>query len=248
MPTSTRIVLTREKGRNQSWAKRLVAAGVPVIELPLLRFEVLSVPEAMQTTRFDWILFTSPQGVKAFVAAGLSPGDIGTGKRPGPKFAALGGGTSTALADAGLPDGLDIRSRDGTTFAKAFAKRISPPANVLLPGPETCLPEPRRSLEEAGFTVTEVPLYRTVPVPPTELPPVDFAPGDTLFFCSPSAVRAFTEAWHDRPPCVGIGETTARVARDAGFPTVVARASDLEAMVLAAGLDPISPAVAPKRA
>ena len=66
----------------------------------------------------------------------------------------------------------------------------------------------------------------------------DLRAGDIVFFCSPSAVRAFAGAWTERPRCVAIGETTARAAREAGFATAVAATPDLEAMVLAAGLDP----------
>ena len=63
-----------------------------------------------------------------------------------------------------------------------------------------------------------------------------------MFFASPSAVRAFVGAYAERPECVAIGETTARAALEAGFPAAVAATPDLEAMVLAAGLDPLETA------
>jgi uroporphyrinogen-III synthase len=52
-------------------------------------------------------------------------------------------------------------------------------------------------------------------------------------------VRAFTDAWAERPRCVTIGATTADAARPAGFETAVAVTPDLSAMVRAAGLDPL---------
>ncbi len=87
--------------------------------------------------------------------------------------------------------------------------------------------------------MTELALYETEAVPPADLPAAAPAADDIVFFASPSAVRAFAGAWTVRPDCVSIGETTARAAREAGFPTTVAASPDLEAMVLAAGLDPI---------
>jgi uroporphyrinogen III methyltransferase/synthase len=231
MAAGQRIILTRQRDRNTEWAARLRAAGHAVVELPLIRYEALPVPGDLDPGSFDWILFTSPQGVKAFVEAGLQ----GTQA----KIAALGTGTSVALSEAGLEDELGLRTVDGAEFAREFLKAVSGPGRVLLPGPNRRLKDPRATLEAAGFTVRELPLYETVAVPPDELPDMEFAPGDIVFFCSPSTVRAFTAARDERPRCVTIGETTARPARDAGFETAVAVTPDLSAMVLAAGLDPL---------
>jgi uroporphyrinogen-III synthase len=231
-----RIILTRQRDRNKAWAARLEAAGYAVVEVPLIKYESLPVPGDLGT--FDWILFTSPQGVKAFVATGIDPGDAQMG--------ALGAGTADALTKAGLRDDLGARTLDGAEFAQAFLAKVTGGGKVLLPGPNRRLTEPRASLTTAGFEVTELPLYETCSVPVEELPAVEFAPGDIVFFCSPSTVRAFTEAWNERPRCVAIGETTAQASRPAGFETVVAATPDLSAMVLAAGLDPLPEPVTPE--
>ena len=55
----------------------------------------------------------------------------------------------------------------------------------------------------------------------------------------PEWVRAFVAAWDERPACVAIGETTASFARQEGFKPLVADTPDLEAMIRAAGLDPL---------
>lgn len=226
---SRRVVLTRQAEANRPWAQRLRQVGHGVLELPLLRFETLAAPT--EPVEADWILFTSPQGVKAFVAAGLSPGQA--------RLTALGTGTSAALADAGLKDDLDLATRDGAELAAAFTARVDAPGRIVLPGPRRRLTDPRAALEAAGFTVAELPLYETVAVPPDDLPAAPFSGGDVVFFCSPSTVRAFTGAWDVRPDCVAIGETTAPALRDAGFAPAVADEPNLEAMVRAAGLAPI---------
>jgi len=238
MTAKHRIILTRENERNQAWATRLAAAGHDVVELPLIRYESLPLPASLDIGVFDWILFTSPQGVKAFAATGLSTGSA--------RIGALGAGTAAALGAAGLRDDLGARTADGAEFAQAFLAEVSGPGRVLLPGPIRRLVEPKASLSTAGFEVTELPLYKTRPVTADELPPADFAPGDIVFFCSPSTVRAFTGAWSERPPCVAIGETTAQATRSAGFETAVAATPDLSAMVLAAGLDPLPEPVSPE--
>lgn len=223
-----RIVLTRQKDQNRPWVKQLEAAGAPVLDLPLLSFEPLPLETKAKEVKPDWILFTSPRGVLAFVAAGLSC--------EGCQIGALGAGTSATLKEQGLGDDLGFAGRDGTELAAAFVREVSAPASVLLPGPARRMPDPRATLEAAGFQVQELPLYRTVPVQPKG----SLQPDDIIFFCSPSAVRAFVAAFEERPLCVAIGETTAPVCRELGFETRVAENPDLQSMVRAAGVGPIT--------
>jgi uroporphyrinogen-III synthase len=232
MISSARIVLTRQQESNQAWADQLASAGRPVLELPLLRFEPLPAPDGFSPDAYEWILFTSPQGVRAFAAAGFSPGQA--------RIATLGAGTRAVLAEHGWNDDLGADCLDGTELAATFSDQIQPPGRVLLPGPERRMADPRQSLETAGFSVTELPLYSTRPLEPGSLPVAPFATGDIVFFCSPSTVRAFISTWDERLPCVAIGETTAAVTREHGFPTQVAATPDLNAMIRAAGLDPLS--------
>ncbi len=229
MGAARRIVLTRTAEQCRPWRAALEAAGHEVLELPLLRFVGLPVPDPAPAA--DVILFTSPQGVRSFFDAGLRPGRARTG--------VLGDGTAAALAACGGADDLGLRAADGAELARRFLASYPEPCRVLLPGPAKRLTEPRASLEAAGFTVAELPLYRTEAVPPAELPDAPLRADDLIFFASPSAVRACAAAWGATAPCVAIGGTTAAAAREAGFDTLVADEPTLEAMVLAAGLDPI---------
>ena len=230
MVRPNRIVLTRERERCREWRDRLQGVDAELLELPLLRFEPLAPDPTAAAAAYDWILFTSPQGVRAFAEAGLAPG--------GARVGALGAGTAAALAEHGLPDDLGVRAEDGAALAQAFTQRVRVACAVLLPGPARRLAEPRRTLEAAGHRVVELPLYRTTAVPPAELPAAPFAPGDVVFFASPSAVRIFADVWRERPACVTIGATTSDAAREAGFDPVAADSPDPEAMARACGLDP----------
>jgi uroporphyrinogen-III synthase len=238
MATSPGIVLTRERERNRPWAERLRAAGHAVREMPLLRFTPLDPPGDYDVADFDWIMFTSPQGVRAFHGAGLRPGMA--------RIVTLGPGTAAALDEFGWTDALGLRCRDGVELAQAFLATVAGPARVLLPGPARRGSEPRASLMTAGFEVRELPLYVTAPVPAADLPENPCGPDEIVFFCSPSTVKAFAGRWDARPRCVAIGRPTAETATLAGFPVAVADRPDLESMVRAAGLDPLPVTATPE--
>ena len=237
MTDGVRIILTREKDRNRDWAGQLQAAGLPFLELPLVRFESLPVPDDFRADGFDWICFTSPQGVKAFAAAELQVGKA--------QMASLGAGTARALAEHGFRDKLGIEAPDGAAFALAFLARMNAPGRMIMPGPERRLEEPAATFRAAGWDVVELPLYKTSTVPADELPDEPFTPADNVFFCSPSAVRAFAAAWDQRPRCTAIGQTTADALKKTGFSPAVAAVPDLNSMIQAAGLDtqvqPVNP-------
>ena len=121
------------------------------------------------------------------MAAGFAPGSA--------RLGTLGTGTAAVLAEVGLQDDLKVKTATGAELAQAFVARVPGPGRVLLPGAAKRLGEPKASLTAAGFEVTELALYETCPLTPEELPAADFAPGDIVFFCSPSTVRAFVGAW-----------------------------------------------------
>lgn len=220
--------MTRERDRNRLWADQLQAAGLAFSLLPLVRYAPLPLPASREFTTFAWILFTSPQAVNAFTA--LRP-EIGAAQ-----IAVLGHGTAAAVKEAGWPVALNAGALDGAAFVQQFLTTAGKPCSVLLPGPKRRLSEPRASLDAAGYHVRELPLYETLPVAPETISAAELRPTDVVFFCSPSAVRAFAGARDDRPQCVVIGNTTAIACRDAGFDPAVADSPDLEAMVRAAGL------------
>ncbi|MCP4573904.1 MAG: uroporphyrinogen-III synthase [bacterium] len=231
MSDSVRIVLTRQSESNAPWLARLRDAGHEVLDLPLLRFVPVAPDPALDPATFDWLVFTSPQGARAFAAAELSPGEA--------RLAALGSGTAAALVEAGVGEALDCGARDGAELAQFFAEQAEAPARVLLPGAKRRLVEPRTGLEAAGFTVAELPLYETRAAARDGLPEAPFTSDDFVFLCSPSVVKVFAAVWDERPRCVAIGNTTAYAAREAGFTPRVAGAPNLESMVQSAGLDPL---------
>ena len=228
MSAGRRVVLTREAQGNAPWLARLGELGLPVLDLPLLTYETLAPPAP--PGQWDWALLTSPQAARALAVWGRLPSGV--------RLGTLGAGTRAALEAAGLRDELGCEAADGAALSRAFMASVMAPCRVLLPGAVSRLAEPGRTLRAAGYEVLEVSLYRTSAVPPEQLPVAPVKAGDVIFFCSPTAVRAFAAAWKERPDCVAIGATTAAVAREAGFAPEVAVTPDLEAMLRAAGLEP----------
>lgn len=233
MSSYKRVIITREAERTRPWADSLRQKGIPVLEMPLLRFVPLEIEPSLLKQEFDWILLTSPQGVEAFLAAGFQVGSA--------RLGTLGPGTAQALKDAGCQDNLGISAKDGKELATAFVALAPEGSRVLLPGSKRRGPDVEDILTEAGYQVTAAPLYDTVAISPDKLPDVPFAEGDVVFFCSPSTVRAFCEKWDARPEGVAIGEITAAVMRQEDFATRVAEFPNLEAMIQAAGLDYLEP-------
>lgn len=238
MNGSRRIILTREARQNKPWALQLRNQGHHVLELPMLRFELLPCDPQIATADYQWILFTSIQGVRAFMERELDPGQAVIG--------ALGDGTARALADAGLADTLHVQGKDGAEMAENFVSRISPPGSILLPGAKLRLSDPRIILAKAGFSVTELPLYQTIPVAAESAAGDIFTADDVVFFCSPSAVHAFSNLYPMQVSCVAIGETTAAACRSTGLKPTVSQAPTFEAMIQAAGLDSSCPPVQPE--
>ena len=223
-----RIILTREEQSNEAWADRLAQASLPHACLPLVQYGALPVPDDRDFSGYGWIMFTSPQGVRAF--ADLHP-QLGAAR-----CAVLGHGTAKALTQAGWNVNFNAGALDGVALAAQFIAAAGEPCAVLLPGPKRRLTEPRAALENAGYTVQELPLYETLPVAADVIAKGDLEPEDVIFFCSPSAVRAFAGARDEKPQCVAIGQTTAEACRALGFLPLVAGTPDLDAMVLAAGI------------
>ncbi len=229
--TARRVILTRAANQNGGWALQLAVSGIDLLELPLIRYTQLEA--SIDLLAFDWIIFTSPQGVRAFYAAGYTAAGLDAS---GVAVGLLAAGTASALAKAGGYDDLGVRVKDGAELATAFCAQVLPPASILLPGAAEPLAEPAHTLRANGFDVSEVAFYRTEPVASEVLPKNPFHAGDIVFFASPSAVDSFTKTYTARPDAAAIGETTAATARAAGFRPVVAKRPDLAALCAAAGL------------
>ena len=231
--TERRVALVKSAGRADAFAVALRAAGfVPVLVSPHQR-EALPDAEArlraaLETARSGggavWVAVTSAQAVPALAAL---PRELG-----GVRFAAVGGGTATALHTAGL-DAVVVGDAGGAALAREMvAAGVAVGDVVVHPCNEDARPELAEVLAQTGVQVTVVPVYRMIRDTVGERA----AAGTfrAVVVASPRLAERAAELFPGRPPAVAIGRTTAAALRDLGWPPAAVAASASPADVAAA--------------
>lgn len=205
-----RVVVTRARDQAGPLVERLEALGLEVVECPLIEIEPLDEPRAVDTSGYDWVIVTSPNGADLF--ARRRAGDQA-------RIAAVGAGTAETLRTFGIEPDLvaSVSTQEGLV-----AQFPRPAGRVLFVGAEGS----RRVLVDA-LAADFVPLYRTRLLRPP-------APeGDLVVLASGSAARSFA-ALGAPLPAVSIGPQTTRAARAVGLDVVAeARTHDLDGLVAA---------------
>jgi uroporphyrinogen III methyltransferase/synthase len=212
-----RIVITRPRDRARRLAERLRSLGAEPIVFPTVRIEpadpgpldaaVRSLPQ------YDWIVFTSANGVEAFharlLAAEKDARDLASRK-----VAAIGPVTAQALRRRGVEPALV----PGEYVAEAILASLGEVRGLrfLLPRADIAREALAAGLREKGAVVTEVVAYRTVGAGTT---PPDLSRADAVTFTSSSTVRHFVAsgAQAGRAKVVCIGPVTAATARELGL-------------------------------
>jgi uroporphyrinogen III methyltransferase/synthase len=208
-----KVVVTRPRAQAGPLVERIEALGHEVVECPLIEI-VPTGDTAVATGGYDWVVVTSPNG-----ASELARRHTG----PLPRVAAIGPGTTEALAARGIEADLvpSVSSQEGLV-----AEFPRPPGRVLFVGARGA----RRHLVEALGADFQV-LYETVLLRPERVPE-----GDLVVLASASAARSFGELGAPIP-AVSIGPETTRAAESAGLRVVAeARSHDLDGLVEAVRL------------
>lgn len=213
-----RIVVTRAREKADEMAERLEALGARVVFCPTIRYLPPVEPDRLRSARiseYDWILFTSPQGVASFF------------EQPGPppraRIACIGPATAAAL-----PQGVACEVLPDRYLAEGLLEALRPypveGMRILLPRAAEAREVLPETLRARGAEVDVVPAYRTVPED-TLNPEVLVQPVDAVTFTSSSTVKAFHKLLAGRPladfPAAAIGPITAQTAVELGFPLLV---------------------------
>ncbi len=163
-----RIVVTRSREQASELVRQLGELGADVLEIPTIRIKP---PQSLAPLReaveglgeYDWLVFTSPNGVDAFFREFfVRHKDI---REMGPlKIAAIGAVTTQKLAELHLE--VDLQPNEFTTEAllAEFKKSVSC-ENLKLLIPRADLADQRlaRGLEDLGAIVDDLDAYQTVP-------------------------------------------------------------------------------------
>jgi uroporphyrinogen III methyltransferase/synthase len=235
-----RIVVTRPREQSADLVDLLESKGAMVIEAPTIRivppedFGPLDAACAQAGT-FDWIVFTSTNGVEYFMQRLLAgAGDVRDLK--GVRLCAIGPGTADRLGRYGIK--VDLMPLEFRAEAVLEALRSTDELTgrrVLLPRADIAREMLADELRKSGAEVVEVAAYRTVPVESDRRGEPDVyrmlldKKVDAVTFTSASTVRNFVRLYGAEPAAdllrstvvACIGPVTAEAAAQHGIATAV---------------------------
>ena len=141
------------------------ALGAEVIELPAIEITPVdfTVPEL---AGYAWIVFTSANGVRAFFERGLDPVGRDARALAGVRVAAIGPGTTRALAARGIRADLVPERFVAESLLAAFPSPETAEDRVLFARAEQARDVLPEGLGERGYTVDVLAVYRTKPATP----------------------------------------------------------------------------------
>ncbi len=189
----------------EALAQRLEALGADVMRLPLIRIDPPEDETPLQTAisnamagRYDWIVFTSVNGVRSFFERVWQRG-ADARAFAAVKFAVIGPATAEALRQYGIRADAVPPSYTNEGLAEMFAELLADarmPVRFLLWRAQGAREVLAKRLQELGAIVDEVAAYRTVTnfPPPEQLEALLRVPIHIVTFTSPSTVKAFFEA------------------------------------------------------
>ncbi|CAL5204652.1 unnamed protein product [Lathyrus oleraceus] len=222
-----KVVVTRERGKNNKLINALAKHEISCLELPLIEHlrgpDFDRLPHALSDNAFDWIIITSPEAGSVFLEAWKTAG------MPRTRIGVVGSGTASIFKEALLSSNksLDVAFSPSKATGKVLATELPKIGNkttILYPASAKASNEIEEGLSSRGFEVTRMNTYTTVPVQHVDqmvLKQALAAPVVTV--ASPSAIRAWKNLlsdsdWSNYVAC--IGETTAAMSRRLGFKNV----------------------------
>jgi uroporphyrinogen III methyltransferase/synthase len=213
------IVVTRARAQSAPLSRALRDLGAGVVELPAIEIRdardggaaLRHATAAASEGAYDWIVFTSANGVDRFFASVPDTRALG-----GTKVSAIGPGTAAALASYRVVADLVPPEFVAESLAQVFPRG---PGRVLLARAAVARDVLPDALRTAGWDVDVVETYRTETaiVDPVLLDAA--AAADAITFTSPSTVERYLEqTGHERMPelVACIGPVTAAAATRLG--------------------------------
>ena len=220
-----RVVVTRAREQAGDLAHCLETLGARVIECPTIA--IADPPDRGAALgaalgalgEYEWVVFTSANAVERVFAGLHDARDLA-----GPRVAAIGAATASALAARGIVADLVSKRPRATGLLAVFPPPGAAGARVLLPRAVQASSELPDGLAARGYRVEAVPAYETVrpEVPPAVLGEVSVA--DAVTFASGSAIAglvALVGAAGIPPVVATIGPVTTAAAHQFGLQVTV---------------------------
>ncbi|WP_404444170.1 uroporphyrinogen-III synthase [Sutcliffiella horikoshii] len=211
-----RILITRSKEQARYFSKQIAALGGTSLEVPLIQFQQVSdtwqvkVDIKANISHFEWIVFTSVNGVKYFF-------ELYQGHLPN-KIAVVGEKTKLAMEALGYKVDLVPNRFSAEDLIESFNKEKR--SSVLLIQGNLARPLLREELSRIGYNVKQIVVYENVIRVPDEKEwnLVKEGKVDLYTFTSPSTVHNFMELFGlPEGPVATIGPITKHAAEKAGI-------------------------------
>src|SRR5436190_7496363 len=238
-----RIVVTRARTQASALSEQLRALGADVIELPTIRIEppsdLRTFAELVQDAHsYDWIVFTSPNGVTAFFDLFYKLYDDAR-EIGGARIAAIGAATAQKIKEFRLHVDLQPEEFVAESLAREFGKQGGVEnLRVLIARAEKARDLLLRELSALGAIVDEGFSYRTVPETRDDTGArcrLLEEGADLITFTSSSTVENFLALglpWPTAMQVASIGPVTSKTARERGLTVAVeARRHDIPGLV-----------------
>ncbi|CAN5474692.1 uroporphyrinogen-III C-methyltransferase [soil metagenome] len=238
-----RIVVTRTRSQAGALTAELTSLGADVLELPTIRIEppsdLRAFAELVQDAHvYDWIIFTSPNGVNSFFDLFYKLYDDAR-EVGGAKIAAIGPATAQRIRDFRLHVDLEPEEFVAEGLVRAFKKQGGVEnLRILIARAEKARDVLPKELSAMGGIVDEGFAYRTV----AETRDDNGARrrlaeegADLITFTSSSTVENFMKLelpWPAGMKVASIGPITSNTARDLGIEVdIEARRHDVPGLV-----------------
>jgi len=160
-----RVLVTRARSQASELSEKIAELGGEAYEFPLVKMVPPTDPRPLdeaisQLGSFDWVIFTSPNGVGFFFKRLR---ELGTDIRQmQAKLAAVGPKTAEALLEKGLTVNVLPGEFRAEGLLDSLEGQLKPGEKVLLPRADIAREVLPRELKERGLEVTEVDTYETV--------------------------------------------------------------------------------------
>src|SRR6059058_853665 len=237
------IVVTRTRKQASVLSSKLRSLGANIIELPTIRIEPPSdlreFAELVQDAHnYDWIVFTSANGVEAFFNIFFKLYDD-TREIGGARIAAIGPATAQRVKDFHLHVDLQPDEFVAEAVVKEFQKQGDVEnLRILLVRAEKARDVLPKGLSTLGAIVDEAFAYRTVPetrdATGARLQLLEQG-ADLITFTSSSTVENFLALglpWPKGMQIASIGPITSKTARDCGLKIdIEARRHDIDGLL-----------------
>ncbi|KAD4888689.1 hypothetical protein E3N88_20762 [Mikania micrantha] len=161
-----RVVVTRERGKNDKLITALAKHGIESLELPLIQHtqlpELDKLVSLLTATSFDWIFITSPEAALVFLQAWKAAGT------PSVKVAAVGTGTASIFDEdmTSSKELIDVAFTPSKATGKVLALELPKHGNekstVLYPASAKASHDIEEGLSKRGFHITRLNTYTTV--------------------------------------------------------------------------------------